>query len=345
MATLPVRKGIRSTAITNIPDTWSKEWFRDFVNRFMVQMDPKNGVGFASSGVNQNTQLTGQVDPSTVPATAASGNMPVLAKGNVMPFAQNQSFTYTSTTTSVTLSWSVYLNYRPDGTSFSVTAGSQTVNGLSANTTYYGYAYVTEANTGAMQFAANLPAQVGTPDILFPSTATQQQLAPGIAAASILGNIYQGKVTGVTPAGGTGGGGGGGGGYGGCPHPRQIVRTRDRYVQARDLRPGDALLTPDGYREIVSIALLPRHEWISVTFDSGVLVTVTADHRFIQPDDGVVTAGALRLGTIVRGAARPLRVVALELLEEDRDCVALELEAPHVYYFTGDGPLNHNIKP
>lgn len=345
MANLPVRKGLRAQAVTNIPETWSREWFRDFINRFLIQLDSKNGVGFASSGVNQNTQLTGQVDPSTVPSTAANGNTPVLAKGNVMPFAQNQLFTYTSTTTSVTFSWASYQNYRPDGTTFTVNAGSQVVNGLTANVTYNGYAYVTEAATGTMQFAANFPAQVGTPDILFPSTATQQQLAPAFAAASILGNVYQGKLVGITPASGSGGGSGGGGGFNGCPHPFQILRTRDGYRAAFQLRPGDELLTPAGYRAILSITRRLHHEWIEARFDSGAVATVTPDHRFVQPDDGIVRADALRLGTIVRGVARQLRVVELTLVEEDQECVVLELADPHLYYFTDDGPLNHNSKP
>lgn len=345
MANLPVRKGLKAISVASIPEKWSASWMRDFIIRYLTPLDARNGPGFASSPVNQNTQATGEVDPSTTPGTVLNGNTPVLAKGNVMPFAQNQLFTYTSTTTSLMFSWTAYQNYRPDGTTFTVNAGNQTVNGLIASTTYNGYAYVTELATGAIQFAANFPAQVGTPDILFPNSATQQQLAPAFAAASILGNVYQGKVTGVTPASGSGGGGGGGGGYNGCPHPRQLVVTRDRICLAQDLEPGDALLTPNGYREIVSIVMLPRHEWVSVKFDSGAAVTVTADHRFIQPDDSVVKAGELRLGTIICGHTRQLRVTRLALEEDDTECIALELEAPHVYYFTADGPLNHNLKP
>lgn len=78
---------------------------------------------------------TGSVDPSKAG---------VLMKGSVAP-SLTSGFTYTSTTTSITISWSAnQAVYRADGTITAIGAGTQTITGLLANNTYYFYPYFDE---------------------------------------------------------------------------------------------------------------------------------------------------------------------------------------------------------
>src|SRR5205823_4985494 len=129
---------------------------------------------------------------------------------------------------------------------------------------------------------------VGTPAILYLSTATQVNSAIGFAVANLLNNIYQGKFSATTPAAGTGGGGGGGGGYGGCPHPDQYLELADgSWRKACLLEVGDRLMPPDrltapdgGETTILSLRRKSTPDWISVEFHNGDFMTVTPDHRF-----------------------------------------------------------------
>ena len=60
------------------------------------------------------------------------------AKGST-PNTTGTGFTYTSTTSSVTINWTGLTLFRADGTTTLIPSGSQTITGLSANTTYYFY--------------------------------------------------------------------------------------------------------------------------------------------------------------------------------------------------------------
>ena len=345
MPVLPVKRGLNSAVITNIPDKWSKEWFRQFVQQFLTTADVRNGSAWANSNITVDTQLTGAVDPSTTPVDPpADGNAPVLAKGNTMPMVQTNTFTYTSTTTSITFTWPGYTVYRPDGTSFNMTAGSQVITGLTSNTTYTAFAYSSEDAPSTMMFAMGL---VGTPTILFDPTATQAQLSVAFAQASMLGHIYQGKITGVTPVSGGGGGGGGGGGYiGPCPHQEQDILTKESgLIKAKDLLPGHSLLTPTGWGQIKTITPRVRAEWVGVVLDNKAVIACTPDHRFIQPDGSEIKAIDLQLGYFLRGKDRVLQVIGLVSQTEVADAISIELDYPHVYYMTEDSPLSHNNKP
>lgn len=371
MTSQPVQKGISSLAIaTKIPKNWSPEWFREFVVNFLALTDVRNAsttasststsltgnvtatIGPSSSSVDQPAQVTvttnvsGVLDPSSTQGSPHSGFIPTLAKGNMAPMVQDQTFSYTSTSSSIQWSWNAYNVYRPDGTSFAVTSGSQNVTGLSASTTYVSYAYSTEAAPTTITFATGFSGSAGTPSIAFnTASATSAQLGAAFAAASVLSNIYQGKATGTTPASGTGGGGGGGGGYGGCPHHNQLLDTSQGRIEAGRLRVGDRLHTPIGLQPIIALSYVPREEWIICEFNTGSYVTVSPSHRFVLPDDEVVMASELTLGQIIQGNDHNLQVKGLRLLSRQGTAVRIELDDPHLYFFTKDGPLNHNLKP
>ncbi|HSY05877.1 MAG TPA: Hint domain-containing protein [Steroidobacteraceae bacterium] len=283
------------------------------------------------------------VTPSQMPAHAPRSG--ILPRGNVMPMVQNSAFTYISNSSSLTWEWTAYTVYRPDGSNFAMTAGNQSVTGLSASTSYIAYAYSAESAPSTMLFVGGGGVPVGTPAINYPPSATYAQLAAALAGGSTLGTIFQGKLTGATTSSGGGGGGGGGGGYG-CPHPDQWVLTSSGPKRASRLELDDELLTPGGWSPIVKLARASRHDWMTVEFDNGERVTTTLDHRYVAPDLEQIRAKDLQIGQILAsGGPRHLRVVALRLRENEAEAVALELAEPRLYFMTANGPLSHNLKP
>jgi hypothetical protein len=85
MPRLTVQQGISAPAVTSIPSTWDRQWFRNFITNFMVNMDLRNiklGEEFlVTTNVSGNT-TTGETNipavsvplftattPGTVPAT------------------------------------------------------------------------------------------------------------------------------------------------------------------------------------------------------------------------------------------------------------------------------------
>jgi hypothetical protein len=73
---------------------------------------------------------------------------------------------------------------------------------------------------------------------------------------------------------------------------------------------------------------------------------VTPQHCFVAPDGTQVHASELVLGQIIAGAGpEHLEVRALRLRNREAFAVVLELDAPHLYLLTRNGPVCHNPKP
>lgn len=290
------------------------------------------------------------LDPSLTPAQIIARHGPaprigILPVGSIPPMVQNNTFSYTSTTSSVTLSWNAYLVYRPDGSSFPMVAGSKGCTGLPAGSSFYAYAYSAETAPATMLFVTGLSGEQGSPAVVISPAATYAQLTAVLAAAVQLGNIYQGRVICATTAAGAGGGGGGGGGLG-CLHPDQRVLTSNGVKRAGGLAVGDELLTPAGWAPVVGLTRPEHHEWLVAWFDNDSMATVTMDHRFVAPDGEQVRARDLRLNQVLSaGGPRHLRVTSLRLREVTERAVALELADPHTYLLAADAPLSHNLKP
>src|SRR5579863_8614858 len=104
----------------------------------------------ASLGPNQGWSLDNQITDGANYARVVSGALTsgkidptksgVLMKGSVPP-TWSGSFTYVSTTSSLTWSWTGLVIFRADGTTTAVPNGSVVVTGLTAATTYYFYPF------------------------------------------------------------------------------------------------------------------------------------------------------------------------------------------------------------
>jgi len=153
-----------------------------------------------------------QVNPTTSQVQSLGSRISSLTTG----------FTFTATTTSVTLYWdgtnssNLLRIYRDDNTVDGPFSGNQTISGLSANTQYFFYPYFDET-LRTVQFVA-ITGAVGSPPIAYTATtikAAQQQLLRG--RIPLAGNLAITGITtpaaGSTPATPLGGGGGSVGGF------------------------------------------------------------------------------------------------------------------------------------
>src|ERR1700679_156507 len=104
----------------------------------------------ASLGPNQGWSIDSQITDGTNFARVTSGALTgnqidptkagVLMKGSVPP-TWSGSFTYSSTTSSVTWSWASLAIYRADGSTTAIPNSSLAISGLAAGTSYYFYPY------------------------------------------------------------------------------------------------------------------------------------------------------------------------------------------------------------
>ncbi len=247
-----------------------------------------------------------------------------LYRGSVPPQSSTASFSYTSTTSSITISWGAFTVYWADGTTQAVSSGSHEFTGLSASTTYYFYPYLRQAD-GTVQFAGGV------------------NTARSASSASLANNfgvmpLSSGALTASTPASGTGGGG-----IGGCLHESQPVFTRRGMVPAGDLMVGDELWTPEGeWAPILTVRAEPETEWVSI---NGLLVTKT--QPFMTPEGKPIRAAYLELGERIRTEEGEMPVVDMRFVHEPARKIILGIRPPHWFILTPHGPIVHNgsVKP
>jgi len=83
MPILPVKQGISAPAVTNIPEKWDRQWFRLFINNFLVNADIRNatGTGITISGNVSGNSTTGTgstgvtISPSPIANNTVMGNV------------------------------------------------------------------------------------------------------------------------------------------------------------------------------------------------------------------------------------------------------------------------------
>lgn len=261
----------------------------------------------------------------------------VLSTGSVPPSIPDNSFSYTSNTNSVTITWPALTIYRADGTTIAISSGSQAITGLASATTYRVYPYVADSGgtTGTISFVTG---GSGSPTAAFASTGS----AAAAAAMYGRGNIPMGNFNVATTSSGSGGGGGGGSGF--CLHPKTSIMTDQGFQSADTLRAGMMLRTPDGWSPIVSIQRKPASRWIGVEANMSGFpgVVVTTSHVFYRADGRHVAASDVRLGDLLKAEGRHAEVTGLTLREDLQEMVIVELAAPHLYFAGIDLLLSHN---
>jgi hypothetical protein len=227
--------------------------------------------------------VTGVTPVGVLITGTSTSPIDITKQGSIPPSMPAFTFTYTSTTSSITLSWSGSFK-RADGTSQSSSGSSVAITGLSANTTYYFYPYWDEVS-GSMAFASG---GVGLDGVAFTSNSntgvTNQNLQSRLPVSS-------GAITGATTSSGTGGGGTGGGGTNVCLRSKMLVRTQERgLVALGTVRIGEHLATRaadgrDAWTEIIAIKRAYWETWIRVeaqkTKDA---VQITPTHHIITAD-------------------------------------------------------------
>lgn len=286
-------------------------------------------LGTASGIAGQGTFATkSSADPSTAE---------ILARGSIPTTIPGQSFTYTSNTNSVLISWPTITLYRADGTTVTVSSGSQNITGLASATTYKVYPYVTDGGgtTGTVSFVTSgTAAGAGSPSACFNLNGDAGAAAGMYLRSRIPLNGFQVATT----SSGTGGGGGGGLS---CLHPDTAIGGG----LAKDLQIGSGIDAPGGTAKVASIGRRPCSEWFIVRSHGVELARVSRDHRFHLASGGEIKVQDIRLGTLLAAAGDHVEVTGLELSREVAELVSIELPEPHLYYL---GPLKlkcHNPKP
>jgi hypothetical protein len=237
------------------------------------------------------------------------------------------SLSYSATTTSITWSWTSLILYRSDGTSVSISNGSQAITGLSASTTYYFYPYYDEV-LGSIQWVAD-GSGVGSPAYAYTATTNPRAQAQGNESHVPLS---AGAVTAATPSSGTGGGTGGGSDRV-CPRVGTMVETVPGFALAalkRDLRElvrkrawltiierwhsaliwneqplesmeiGELLRARSGgWTRLTHKKVLPCDQFVRVALHGSAMVEVSPTHPFTLWDESVTRAENMSLCSVL----------------------------------------------
>jgi hypothetical protein len=212
---------------------------------------------------------------SAAPNASGAGSSGLNAQGSVTTIS-DYTFSYASTSTTITWSWGAFNVYCPDGSLYSVAAstGSATTEtslsttvsgttpfewtGLTPSTTYYFTPFVI-LNAGGTGTVAIMVTGLSAPSLVQQVANCQ---ADGCTPCAV--GIY---VTAATPATGSGGGSGGGGGAS-CFSPNTRVKTQRGDVALMDLVPEtDFVLTAK--KTWKTVASVTSTYWHGLLLDMG----------------------------------------------------------------------------
>jgi hypothetical protein len=238
----------------------------DRVSMVPTTYDLDNTVadGVSYGRVVQTALSNNQVDPSKAG---------VVSKGST-PFSYTGGFSFTTTTSSITISWTGLSILRSDGTTHNISNGSQTITGLSHPVTYYFYPYFDE-NLSSLSFVGSGTGSPAYAQTTANSTSVSVQNQQGKIPLSVGGMAV------ATPASGTGGGSGGGGGGGGCFTGNVAVRTPNGLVRF-DALPKDEDFYIENLTGIHRAKLIVHENYSDsfISIDDEKLVTVGHGMKF-----------------------------------------------------------------
>lgn len=299
--------------------------------RFAVTQVDRGGqalVNYASPNRAQkfaNLQGT-SVDPTNINQVIARGSTPSTTNGTIA---------YTSTTTSITMTWTGLVIYRADGSTTTIPNGSTVFttdsngNPIASSTMYWFAPYWSEANS-AVQWAGGA------------FISASQSLANGqLMNAQFNVPLSAGSFSVTTPASGSGTGHAGGG-LNGCLHASQFVLTDTGMKESSDLTTDDSLWAPGEWQPIQTIEKEECGDWVRITFSDGEQVEVTETQPFYLGTGDAIQAAKLESGDVLMGDNGELKVVSRTGFKEDSFKVIVTIKSPHVFYLYKNGPLVHN---
>ncbi|MFZ1973838.1 MAG: Hint domain-containing protein [Candidatus Acidiferrales bacterium] len=190
----------------------------------------------------------------------------LLSQGSICA-AGLSTFSYTSTTSSITWTWTSFNIYNPDGSTITVAANvaGTAFTGLTASTTYYFGFYVNIA-TGVCTVAVS-DTSSGT------AASSAQQIVQLFQGDGNVGISWNNQAA-TTSSGSGGGSGGGGGGGHYCFTGNTLIKTSHGDVRIDAIKKGDLCLTAKG--TWVPVLDLVKHK-------------VKARMLYRLPDGGFVT--------------------------------------------------------
>lgn len=248
------------------------------------------------------------------------------------------AFTYTSTENSVTWTWNNLALYYPNNVTKTLVAGSNTITGLSASTTYYFYPYYS-LDRNRIEF---VPGGIGTPDVAFSAknlTAAQLQTLDNNAPLS------GGATSAVTGAGGGGTGSGGGGGSD-CLRAGTEVMVKDvGLTPVEDILIGDWILAPQGWTQVVNAQVNRQPSFLRVWLEDGTVLETSHTHpvAVIDAPEGYKLAEELCLQDRVSSHKTPLAVRGVQLIPTHSRFYVFQCEPYHEYYFSPALVETHNF--
>jgi hypothetical protein len=261
----------------------------------------------------------GKIDPTK------SG---VLTKGSIPP-TWSGTFTYVSTTSSITWSWTGLVIYRADGTQTTVPNGSVAVAGLSSGAAFFFYPFWDE-NGLALDWVAGGSGTPGLAQSAKTLTAAQQQGLQGRIPLS------QGAMMAATTTSGTGGGSGGGSGS--CLRSGTVVLTKERgTVPIETCTPGEHLRCPsptggEMWTRIRHLETRNADTFIRLHFSNADYLDVTPHHIFTLADDSPMRAERLCLSDVLVGRFGWLTIKRIEAILEVSQKVTVSCEPSHEFF-------------
>jgi hypothetical protein len=230
----------------------------------------------------------GQIDPTK------SG---VLMKASVPP-TWSGTFTYVSTTTSLTWTWCGLVSYCADGTTTAIPNGSLSVTGLTAATNYYFYPYWDDM-ASALEWVSGGAGSPTNAQTAKTNLSAQWQSQQGLIPLS------QGAIVATTTS--SGAGGGSGGGSRSCLRSGTMVPTKERgTVEIESCVVGEHLRCPAGaggesWTRIQRLEVRDADTFILLHLLNEESLDVTPHHIFTLGGDSPMRAQRLCLSDVFVG--------------------------------------------
>lgn len=260
------------------------------------------------------------------------------------------AFAFTRNTTSIVISWTAAPlmrgtmpnpNQSPNALDQTSLTGTITITGLTANTPYWFYPYIDDANPSAgVQFVLNsqISGATGTPAAAYTTAnlnaAAFQQRNDHIPLSIPPLNLS-------TTASGSSSSSGGGA-LGACPRGDMVVRRKTRrgheIVKVINLRVGDYIRGRkngrDAWVRVSRLAIKERRDWAELSFDCGETIVVTPRHEW-PTDRGVTPTCDLTTEHVFYKQRGRSFLAGWRNIREHALCVGIEVDSPEHQYYLG----------